>query len=208
MGALVSLTVVLAALAVVVVAGAPPAHTRVVVRTTVTHLYVPVLVSRGAPSAEVVARGGGRPGAASGTGAPATTTVAPPTRRASTSVTTTTTSTSTATTTVTTTTTVPTVTTTTVASTDAPQRRSRDGVFEGGAVTASVTVGQVEGVEVSVPAGLQVTLSVTCGLTTWPPVTSMTSAVVHVLSGGASCTATFRIPSSSPQPAHWVLVTS
>ena len=195
-GGLVSLAVVLAALAVVVVAGAPPARTRVVVERQVTtrEVRVPIRSHQRAPrpGLRIVVVDTSPASADHGAGA-----ASPP--RARTGATTTTTP-------VTTTKTPPVTTTTTAPPKAAALPSSRDGVFEGGATTASVWVDAVRAVTVVVPSGIEVTLTVTCGLVT-ASATQMTTATVHVESGGEACTATFSIPASAPQPARWRLST-
>ena len=209
-GGLVSLAVVLAALAVVVVAGAPTPRTRVVVeqrthtiwRTTTRGVSErvprrPHRATRERARAYAVVAHDGSTGARR---PPEGHVAAPAPPEPTTSPT--------ATTTTTTTTGPPATTTTTVpAPAAAPAPTSRDGVFEGGATSASARVDAVHAVTVVVPAGIQVSLSVVCGLATWST-TSMTKATVHVLSGGAACTATFSIPTSAPQPARWRLTTA
>jgi len=200
-GGLAALAVVLAALAVVVVAGTPAPRATVERPTTTTlashhddgsrrRHHAPV-----ATNADVDVRSSGGterhasvtapPGhRTTATSAPATTTSSPPS----------------------TTTTAEPVTTTTSVRLALPT--SRRGVFEGGRTTASEWLGAVRTVTVEVPGGVRVTLSVTCGFVTAPPATSFTSVTVRVQGGGAACVATFAVPSSSPQPAPWRLLAS
>jgi hypothetical protein len=84
---------------------------------------------------------------------------------------------------------------------------SLQGTFDGGRTTVTERLGAVRSVTVTVPVGVRVTLSVTCGFAT-SAATSYTSATVHVEGGSASCVAAFMIPPSSPQPAPWRLVAS
>jgi len=193
-GGLAALAVTLAALAVVVVAGVPPPRTVVRVRTDVRRVTVLVPTTRRShpaprrahrPSTGRLADAHG--GAPAALGAPST----PPAATTTTFLT------------PSTTTTIPPVTTTTAP----PTPSSRRGTFEGGRTTATERLGAVRSVTVSVPVGIRVTLSVTCGLAT-SSATSFSSATVHVHGGGASCVATFRVPPSSPQPSSWRLVTS
>jgi hypothetical protein len=199
-GGLAALAVVLAALAVVVVAGAPAPRTVVERITSSTrtvrhhegtahrhpHHRDVIVTVVGTPVTHVASRTSDTPPPrhrASKTRRPATTTPSAPT----------------------TTTSVP-VTTTTSARRALPT--SRGGVFEGGQTTATEWLGAVRSVTVLVPEGVRVTLSVTCGFATSPTRSEFTSVTVRVQGGGASCAATFGIPASSPQPAPWRLVTS
>jgi hypothetical protein len=203
-GGLAALAVTLAALAVVVVAGtpAPRAHRTTVTRylpgTTIVR-YRDVIVWRDRPGA--AARG--RAPSADADVTPTPVRRSPTTHRATRPRRSTTTPTRP---TGTTPTTTSTTTTTTVAAPGAPPT-SLEGTFEGGATTASQQLGPVRTVTVSVPPGIPVKLTVTCGLA-HRSATSMTSATVHVVSGGASCTAVFSVPSTTPQPAPWRLTVS
>ncbi|HEV3328387.1 MAG TPA: hypothetical protein VGZ33_03240 [Acidimicrobiales bacterium] len=201
-GGLAALAVLLAALAVVMVAGSPLPRTVVErVRAATTTTSVPL--SRRGPhdttSRHVVDAGvASRPSTQLATAheSPTTQRQAPP-------------STSTTSTTSTTTTTLlRTVTATTVpvrvSATAGPA--SRDGTFEAGETSVTARVGAVRGVMVSVSAGIKVTLSVACGLTE-VSATAVSTATVRLDGGGGACTATFAVPPGSPQPAPWRLVT-
>ncbi len=83
---------------------------------------------------------------------------------------------------------------------------SRDGTFAVGDTSVTARVGAVREVTVSVRAGIKVTLSVACGLTVGSA-TSVSTATVRLDGGGGACTATFAVPSGTPQPAPWRLVT-
>jgi len=198
-GGLAALAVVLAALAVVVVAGTPAPRAiveRVTTTTFASHHRVDSRRHRHPPpvrtNTDVDVASSATEGRASSTAPPghrATPTSGPATPTSSPPATTTTTE--------------PTTTSVHPAS-----PTSRHGVFEGGQTTASQWLGAVRTVTVLVPDGVRVTLSVTCGFVTAPPATSFTSVTVRVQGGGAACVATFAVPSSSPQPAPWRLITS
>jgi hypothetical protein len=198
-GGLAALAVLLAALAVVVVAGAPVPRA-IVERVTTTslarHHHVGTsrqLDNRPAGTSTDVAVDG--PGIVH-----RTLRTAPPTRRAPSRP-----STTSPTPPTTTTTTTPVTATTTV---HPSPTTSRGGVFEGGRTTATAWLGAVRTVTVLVPDGVRVTLSVTCGFVGSRPATSFTSVTVRVQGGSAACVATFAVPTSSPQPAPWRLITS
>jgi hypothetical protein len=198
-GGLAALAVLLAALAVVIVAGSPLPRTIVErVRAATTTTGVPLsrrgphratsrhVVDTVVPSRRITMIATTRE-------SPTTQHLSPP---------------SISTTSTTTTTLRGTVTATTVptpgSATAGPE--SRDGTFEAGQTSVTARVGAVRGVTVSVSVGIKVTLSVACGLTD-ASATAVSTATVHVDGGGGACTATFAVPPGSPQPAPWRLVT-
>jgi hypothetical protein len=198
-GGLLSLAVVLAALAVIVVAGAKHPTRIVVGPTRVVRVHVTQRVPVRVPE-----RVGGPSGAQ---GSQPILVVDGPTSAIASTTTTIAQGAvpSTTTTSIAPTTTTPTTTTTVVTASTGPT--SRSGVFEGGATSATARIGPVRTVTVTVPPGLRVTLQVTCGL--WhDTATAMTSVSLAVASAGAACTATFAIPQSSPQPAAWHLAST
>ncbi|HUD70115.1 MAG TPA: hypothetical protein VMQ40_07740 [Acidimicrobiales bacterium] len=189
-GGLAALAVLLAALAVIVVAGAPlvrtivtlgqprtPQATTPISPTTTT---LPTIVaSRATPPGGYVTV----PSSPHRTSTPARHRTSTPT-------------TSTSTTTTTTTTSQPHVTPAIVP--------SLSGTFEAGATTVVARLGAVHTVTVSVPVGMRVTLSVTCGISSSTK-THTTSATVHMTAPTATCVATIRVPPSAPEPATWYL---
>jgi hypothetical protein len=203
-GGLASLAVVLSALAVVVVAAAPGPRTlvkhevRVVTVTRTTHQprlhHATRRRHHHRPTGTLVDVGDRTARRAAS--------AEPSTHRAATGATRSTASPPASSTT---TTSAPVTTTTMPAPPAAPT--SRRGTFAGGRTTATERLGAVRSVTVSVPTGIRVTLSVTCGFAT-SSTTSFTSATVRVQGGGAACVATFTVPTSSPQPAPWRLVAS
>lgn len=84
---------------------------------------------------------------------------------------------------------------------------SRFGYFEGGATSATKQLDVARAVTVTVPAGIEVSLSVTCGLTP-RSATSMTSVTVYPVGAADSCIATFSVPADTPGPARWELATT
>ncbi len=196
-GGLAALAVVLASLAVVVVAGARPSilagtppsghGTHVVTHhRRHEHHHAPAPPTRtSGPTVVIVTRYVTVPSTSSTpTIATTTTTV----RTAPTSTTTTTT---------------PTTTPTTV---PPPAPTELTGSFASG-TSVETRLGSVTAVDVEVPAGVDVHLEVTCGLVS-ADATSMREASVRVEGGGAACTATFSVPSSTPRPARWRLTAS
>jgi hypothetical protein len=190
--------VLLAALAVVVVAGARTQLETIVITspplttTSTTTATTTTIVSRGTSYAG--------PGATvddeqSAPRVPQH--VSTPTRHAASPTTTTTPTTTTSTTTTTTTTTQPPVRST------GPS--SLSGTFVGGETTMVARLGAVRTVTVSVPVGMRVTLSVSCGISQ-RTATHTTTATVHIVDPVSTCVATIRVPPSSPEPAAWHLV--
>jgi hypothetical protein len=108
-----------------------------------------------------------------------------------------------------TTTTTPTTTTSTTTTTQPPVRptgpSSLSGTFVGGETTMVARLGAVRTVTVSVPVGMRVTLSVSCGISQ-RTATHTTTATVHIVDPASTCVATIRVPPSSPEPAAWHLV--
>jgi hypothetical protein len=199
-GGLAALAALLAALAVVVVAGAPAPRTileRVRVATTRPSASVVNRVHRNR-SLQRVADIDGDPRRT--TSEEATVPTHGPASTPTSSTTTTTTRAVTTTTRPVTTTTSPAL----VGAAGAPV--SRDGTFAPGQTTVTAHLGAVRAVAVSVQAGLKVTLSVTCGLAS-RSATSVSTATVHIPDGAGACVATFAIPAGSPQPTTWQLVT-
>jgi cytoskeletal protein RodZ len=190
-GSLAALAVILAALAVVVVAGA---------RDTILRVTAPAAV---APTTQPASPTTTSPPHTSTPSTPAPSSpgsrgdevslLAPPPTSAPRPTTTTTTTTPTTTSTSTTTTTTP-VTPVTDAT----------GTFAHGATAARIPLGPVHQVTASVTPGVDVTLTVTCG----PLVASASSASsvsVSLDDGPSACTAVIEIPNSS-LPTHWQLV--
>ena len=198
-GGLAALAVVLAALAVVVVAGArgpvftltrAPVYTgrlvvpqmpRVAVRTP-THPHRVGTATTGATSARSGPQhAGARERLSQARGALPTTTIS----------------------------TTPTTTSTTW--TTAPPEpadssaTSRSGAFEGATTSTTERLGPVRMVSVTVPAGVEVTLVVTCGLQSAHS-TSTTSVSVRLAGGSATCVAQFSVPRTTAGPARWHLV--
>jgi hypothetical protein len=88
----------------------------------------------------------------------------------------------------------------------ADQPISRDGTFAPGQTSVTTRLGSVRAVAVSVRGGIEVTLSVTCGLTV-VTATSVSRTTVQVPVGASACVAKFAVPAGSPQPTTWQLVT-
>ncbi len=103
----------------------------------------------------------------------------------------------------------PTTTTSTTTTTQPPARHtgpsSLSGTFEGGETTMVARLGTVRTVTVSVPVGMRVTLSVSCGISQ-ARATHTTTATVHIVDPASTCVATIHVPPSSPEPATWHLV--
>lgn len=104
----------------------------------------------------------------------------------------------------------PTTTTTTTTTTTLPVEAqslltTRAGAFTLGATQVSVRLGPVHVVTVVVPAGIEVTLEVVCGLDHAGNASS-SAVTVEVPNGSTSCLATIAVPTSTPEPARWRLV--
>ena len=199
-GGLAALAVVLAALAVVVVAGARgPVFTVTRAPVYVGRLVVP-------PTPRVAGRtpthlrrvGTATTGATSATSGPPHARARARLSQARRALPITTTSTPPATTSSTTSTTVP----PTAADGSAT---SRSGAFEGATTSTTERLGPVRMVSVTVPAGVEVTLVVTCGLQSAHS-TSTTSVSVRLAGGSATCVAQFSVPRTTAGPARWHLV--
>lgn len=193
-GGLAALAVVLASLAVVIVAGVRAPGTRVidVTVTSAPHVGTTVVTTTTIVVPSTTAASPTRPVLEGDhVGVP--------------TIPRTTGSTSSSTTTTTTTIGVGLVTTTTVRAIVQPTPAESDtGTFEGASDAATVRLGDVRSVSVSVPPGTRVSLTVTCGLTS-RAATAMTTATVPVVAGAASCVATFDVPTGTPGPARWRL---
>jgi hypothetical protein len=186
--------VLLAALAVIVVAGAPLVQTIVTLGQPRTIQTTPTAPTTTTPTPTtlpaIVASRATQPGRYVTVPSSSHRTSTPAQHRTSTPTT------STPTTTSTTTTSQPPVTQAIVP--------SLSGTFEAGETTVVARLGAVRTVTVSVPVGMRVTLSVTCGISSSTK-THTTSATVHMTAPTATCIATIRVPPSSPEPATWHL---
>ena len=191
-GGLAALAVLLAALAVVVVAGARTTFVQTIVTgpplsststtTTSSTTTTTMPVSTTTPSSDsgvgqsVMPPTSARPSTAPRSSS--TTTTAPP----------------------------PPTTTTTSQPTRVDDVASQSGTFEGGETTAVVRLGTVRTVTVSVPRGMRVTLSVSCGILN-KSATGVTSAALRISEPASTCIVTIRVPASAPEPATWHLDT-
>jgi hypothetical protein len=110
------------------------------------------------------------------------------------------------------TTTIPTspssTTTTTSTTTTLPAVASllhRKGTFRDGNTVADVPLNAVQTVTVEVPAGIRVSLTVSCVGVQYETSTSTTWASVHFATPANSCTAKIVVPDATPEPAAWLL---
>lgn len=195
-GSLAALAVVLAALAVVVVAGARNTIVRVPSGSpTSTVPTTPVGPHHGHHTRthhRATLTAGHATSRDTGDGAEQTSGLSPATSPTTTSTTTTTT------------TTTSTTTTTTLPPVPSPERRN--GTFRHGTTVVNVALSDaVRTVAVEVPAGVRVTLTVSCVGVEHGSSTSTTWASVRLGAVASSCTATIVVPAATPEPAAWFL---
>jgi hypothetical protein len=202
-GGLATLTALLAALAVVLVAGAPAARTVIdtVFASTTTSTTTSTSVVTTTTLATVASRSG-HPGSPRST-TPHTTGGAPRSTSGGRSTRPTTGTTSRHPVKAS----APPVTTTTRPRSVMATPVTRTGTLLAGVTSWSTRVGPVDDVSVSVQPGRRVTLTVVCGLAT-SSATSLATATVAHLRGEGSCRATFSIPVGGTGAVAWRMVTT